>query len=182
MWLQNPIIHIIIIWEIIKLNSKNEIGKEEKRKCVLFSPHKNDHNSLLAQSFPLLSQNHNRFISVFPILPLFTISSCDVSCGGVGKSLSYMHSHIDISIYIRSLSLSSLWIQQNLFLLLPFSSTFLQQPSAMAGFGGGHCFPYPLFAVIIVLAIVHAILASIATVQVIFFSIFVYFFWIIWSI
>ncbi|RHN62868.1 hypothetical protein MtrunA17_Chr4g0052091 [Medicago truncatula] len=35
----------------------------------------------------------------------------------------------------------------------------------MAGFGGGHCFPYPLFAVIIVLAIVHAILASIATIQ-----------------
>jgi len=64
---------------------------------------------LLAQSLPLLSQNHNRFISVFPILPLFTISSCAVSCGGVGKSLSlsYMHSHIDISIYIRSLS--SLW-------------------------------------------------------------------------
>jgi len=69
-------------------------------------------------------------------------------------------------------------VQQYLFLLLPFSSTFLQQPSAMAGFGGGHCFPYPLFAVIIVLAIVHAILASIATIQVIF-SPFSFIFWII---
>jgi hypothetical protein len=38
----------------------------------------------------------------------------------------------------------------------------------MAGFGGGHCFPYPLSAVIIILAVVHAIIASIASLQVIF--------------
>ncbi|XP_050900359.1 protein TOM THREE HOMOLOG 1 isoform X1 [Lathyrus oleraceus] len=35
----------------------------------------------------------------------------------------------------------------------------------MAGFGGGHCFPYPLNAVIPVLAFVHVILAFIATLQ-----------------
>ncbi|PNY04970.1 plant/F17J16-140 protein [Trifolium pratense] len=35
----------------------------------------------------------------------------------------------------------------------------------MAGFGGGHCFPYPLFAVITILAVVHSIIASIASLQ-----------------
>lgn len=95
---------------------------------------------MLAQSFPLLSQNHNRFISVFPILPLFTISSCDVSCGGVGKSLSYMHSHIDISIYIRSISLFSV----NSTKPLSSSSIFFYFPSTTFSHGGirwGPLFP-----------------------------------------
>ncbi|CAJ2677914.1 unnamed protein product [Trifolium pratense] len=70
-----------------------------------------------------------------------------------------MHRHIYIYTY-TDLSLSMRLVTNN-----TFSPFFFNNPSTMAGFGGGHCFPYPLFAVITILAVVHSIIASIASLQ-----------------
>lgn len=63
-------------------------------------------------------------------------------------------------------------VQHILFLLFSLSffqrcsSFFQQEPHTMSGFGGGHCLPRPLSAVILIIALFDAIVALLASFQV----------------